>query len=176
MNKFYLPNDDSYFFAEFLEKYFSSLKNRKIKYLDMGAGSGVLAKTASKFIDKKNILCADINSSAVEFLKKEGFNAVESDLFSNVHGKFDLITFNAPYLPEDSREPKSSRLATTGGKKGDEISVEFLKKAGKYLEKNGRIFLVISSLTPFRRIKKFEGKIVARKKLFFEELFILEFC
>ncbi len=175
MAEVYSPEEDSYFFTEFLKKYFFKLKNKNIKYLDMGTGSGILAKIASKFLDKKNILCVDVNISAVKNLKKEGFNAVRSDLFSNVSGNFDLITFNAPYLPEDSREPKNSHLATTGGEKGDEISVEFLTKAKKYLKKNGKIFLLISSFTPMSRIKKFNGKVVARKKIFFEELRILGF-
>ena len=90
--------------------------------------------------------------------------------------KADIITFNAPYLPEDKHEPKSSRLETTGGKTGDEISLKFLKQAFNYLSHDGKIFLLISSQTPMDKIKKFNPKIVARKKIFFEELLILEFC
>ncbi len=169
----YQPAEDSYFFADFLEKYLK--KNKVDSYLDMGSGSGIFSETAMKFIDKKNILTADINPSSVKFLKQKGFNAVKTNLFEKVKTKFDLITFNAPYLPLDSREPKSSRVATTGGKFGDEISVEFLKGAKKYLCKNGKIFLLISSLTPMEKIKKFKPKIVMRKRFFMEELLILEF-
>jgi methylase of polypeptide subunit release factors len=85
-----------------------------------------------------------------------------------------LITFNAPYLPEDKKEPKNSRTATTGGKKGDEISLKFLNQSQRYLNPNGKIFLLISSLTPMTKIKRFKPKIVATKKLFMEELRILE--
>lgn len=169
----YQPEEDSYLFADFLKKYLS--KSKINSYLDMGTGSGILAKTASKFIDKKNIIVADINTTAIETMKKKGFNAIKTNLFSNIKNKFDLITFNAPYLPLDPREPKSSRIATTGGKRGDEISLEFLRQAKKHLNKNGKIFLLISSLTPMNRIKKFKHKIVARKKIFMEELRILEF-
>ena len=86
-----------------------------------------------------------------------------------------MITFNAPYLPEAKHEPKCSKLITTGGKKGDEISLKFLKQAKEHLNENGRILLLISSLTPLEKINKFEPKILAKKKLFFEELKILEF-
>ena len=141
----------------------------------MGTGSAILSETANKFLDKKNILSADINPTAVKFAKKKGFNAIKTDLFENIEDKFDLITFNAPYLPEDSRELKSSQLATTGGKHGDEISIKFLEQAKKHLNKNGKVFLLISSLTPMNNLKKFNPKIVARKKIFMEELRILEF-
>ncbi len=169
----YQPAEDSYFFTEFLERYLQ--KNKINSYLDMGTGSGILSETVTKFIDKKNILAVDINTEAIETLKQKGFNSIESDIFSEVKNKYDLITFNAPYLPRDSREPKSSQLITTGGKEGDEISLKFLKQSKKYLTKNGKIFLLVSTLTPMDKIKKFKPKIVARKKLFMEELLILEF-
>jgi len=172
MTEIYQPAEDSYLFANSLKKYLS--KNKIQSYLDMGTGSGILAETASKYIDKENILAADINPEAVKLLKQKGFNAKKSNLFSNIKQKFDLITFNAPYLPLDPREPKSSQLATTGGKCGDEISIEFIGQAKKHLNKNGKVFLLISSLTPMKKIGRFNYKIIARKKIFMEELLILE--
>tara|TARA_Y100000310_G_C20704257_1_gene833414 strand:- start:17810 stop:18349 length:540 start_codon:yes stop_codon:yes gene_type:complete len=174
MGEIYQPGEDSYFFSEFLEKYFSKLKHLNIDYLDMGAATGILSETAAKFIPKKNILTIDINVNAINILRKKGFNAIKSDLFEKVDKKFDIITFNAPYLPEDFREPKNSRIATTGGKGGDEISIRFLKEAKKYLKNGGKSFLLVSNLTPFDKIKEFGVKIVKRKKLFLEELFIIE--
>ena len=141
----------------------------------MGTGSAILPEVASKFINKKNITAADINPKAVKLAKQKTFNAIKTNLFKKIKDKFDLITFNAPYLPLDKREPKDSQLATTGGKCGDEISIKFLKQAKKHLNKNGKILLLISSLTPQNKIKKFKPKIVAKKKIFMEELLILEF-
>lgn len=172
-NDIYEPSDDSFLLANFLEDYLK--KNTINSYLDMGTGSGILTKTASKYIKKENILSCDINNNAVINLKKQGFNSINSDLFKEIKQKFDLITFNAPYLPKDPREPKESRLATTGGKTGDEISLRFLRSAKSHLNKKGKIFLLISSLTPFERIKEFKPQIVKRKKIFMEELLILGF-
>jgi len=169
----YQPAEDSYLFADFLKKYLS--KHKVNSYLDMGTGSGILPKTASKFLDKKNILAADINSEAVKLLKQKKYNVIKTYLFEKIKDKFDLITFNAPYLPLDPREPKDSQLATTGGKHGDEISVKFLKQAKKHINRNGKILLLVSSLTPMNKIKKYNPKIVAKKKIFMEELLILEF-
>jgi len=168
----YQPAEDSYLFSNFIKKYLK--KNKVDSYLDMGTGSGILAKTASKFLSPEKILAADINLKAVRALQKEKFGTIETNLFKNITGKFDIITFNVPYLPLDPREPKSSQLATTGGKRGDEVALKFLKQAKKHLNKNGKIFLLISSLTPINKIKKFNPKIVVRKKVFMEELLILE--
>ena len=140
----------------------------------MGTGSGILSETASKFLDKKNILAADINPDAIKIVKQKGFKTIKTNLFKEIKEKFDLITFNAPYLPKDKREPKDSQLATTGGKRGDEISLKFLKQAKKHLNKNGKIFLLISSLTPLDKLNKFNLKIVPKKKIFMEELLILQ--
>lgn len=169
----YQASDDSYLFADFLKKYFKS--HKVTSHLDMGTGSGILAKTALKFIPPKNILAADINSDATKALQNEKFQTIQSDLFKEIPDKFDLITFNAPYLPLDKREPKSSQLATTGGKRGDEISIKFLKQAKQHLNPKGKIFLLISSLTPMDKLEKFNPKIVSKKKIFMEELLILEF-
>jgi len=172
MIEIYQPADDSYFFSKFLKKYLS--KNKVISYLDMGTGSGILSETISKFLDKKNILAADINPDAVKLVKQKGFKTIKTNLFKEIKGKFDLITFNAPYLPRDKREPKDSQLATTGGKRGDEVVVKFLKQAKKHLNRNGKIFFLISSLTPMNQLNKYNLKIVAKKKIFIEELLILQ--
>ena len=170
----YQPSDDSYLFADFLKKYFKS--HKVTSHLDMGTGSGILAKTSSKLISPNLVLAADINQSAIKELQNESFQAIHSDLFKNISDKFDLITFNAPYLPLDKREPKSSQLATTGGKNGDEISIKFLEQAKQHLNPKGKILLLISSLTPTDKIKKlWPYKIVAKKKVFMEDLLILEF-
>ena len=174
----YQPSDDSLLFADFLRKELPKLtkKNPDLKFLEIGVGSGILSKTASEFLPAENILALDINPDAVKALQKESFKVIWSNLFDKVLDYFDLIIFNAPYLPRDKREPKDSQTATTGGKRGDEISLKFLRQAKRHLRKNGKIFLLISSLTPQDKIKKlWSYKIVARKKIFMEELLILEF-
>ena len=174
----YEPSDDSFFFKEFLENFFSKKSTKEkdsLTFLDMGTGSGILALPATKFLKKENITAADINEKAIKKLNKQKINKIHTNLFKNLKNSFDIIVFNAPYLPQDKREPKDSQLATTGGLKGDEISLKFIQQAKDHLNKNGKIFLLISSLTPMNKIKKFSTKIVARKKIFMEELLILEF-
>ena len=162
----YEPQEDSYLLQKWVKKYSSG------KVLDMGTGSGIQGLAASE--SAESILCVDINPEAVEFVKKKGLKVVQSDLFENVSGKFDLIIFNPPYLPEDPDEPADSRLATTGGKKGSELLERFLKDAKDYLVEDGKILVLISSLTGEAEdlFKEYEYKLLDSEKLVFEELFV----
>ena len=101
-------------------------------------------------------------------------------MFENISEKFDLITFNPPYLPLDKREDKESQLITTGGKTGDEIVLKFLEQASQHLNQDGKILLLLSSLTPKSKIKtllhklNLKSKIIARQGLFMEQLEVWE--
>jgi release factor glutamine methyltransferase len=169
----YPPKEDSYFLAETLRNFFSRKNVKGKKFLDMGSGTGIQAEALLEFADQKNISCADIDKEAIEHLKIKGFKAIHSGLFSKVKGKFDFIIFNPPYLPEDRYDKAKD---TTGGKKGDETILRFLKQAKSHLNKSGKIFLLLSSLTPRKRIFNFLKKNfkvyekLAEKKLFFETL------
>ena len=170
----YTPKEDSLLLAEVTKKY-----SKKKKVLDLGTGSGFLAKI-SLDAGAKSVLAADISQEAVEYAKSQGLNAVQSDLFSNINEKFDLIIFNPPYLPFDSREDEESRKITTGGEKGDEILLKFFSQAPLYLNENGVILVVLSSLTPKNRIKNvlnknnFKFRIVLSKSYFIETLEVWE--
>jgi release factor glutamine methyltransferase len=143
--------------------------------LDMCAGSGIQAQAALK-AEAKSVLAADIDKEAVILMRKEGINAIHSDLFSNIEGKFDLIICNPPYLPEDKREDKESSLATTGGRRGDEFICRFLEQSHNYLNNNGKILLLVSSLTPKDNINhilkknNFSRKIIKSESFFMETL------
>lgn len=166
----YKPAEDSFLLESVISKY---AKNKIV--LDIGSGSGILAETAQKS-GAKSVLATDINSKVISHLRKNGITARKSDLFSNVKEKFNLILFNPPYLPEDAREDKESRTITTGGKNGDEIILRFLHQALYHLIRNGIILLLISSLTPRKRIltllkeRHLKKTKIAEKKLFMEKL------
>src|SRR3989344_962257 len=126
----YCPSEDSYLLSKTLKKYLKD-KNRAIRILDMGSGSGIQAETCRE-LGFKNIIVADIDKEAVRHLRKKGFKAVYSDLFSNINkkSKFNLIIFNPPYLPQDEYDKEKD---ATGGKKGYETILKFLKQAKFHL-------------------------------------------
>ena len=166
----YTPREDSFL----LEREVKKLAKNKA-FLDIGAGSGIQAKAALS-VRAKSVLAADINQEAITLLKKQGIHAIKSNLFSKIKGKFDMIAFNPPYLPEDKKEDRKSKLTTTGGKRGDEIILRFLKEVKKHLADNGIILLVISSLTPRKQIlallkkQSLKRRALSSKKFFFESL------
>jgi len=183
----YQPEQDSYLLSETLKKYLNdkikdkeiNQENQEFKILDMGSGSGIQAETCKR-LGFNNIICADINSEAVIQLKKQGFKAVKTDLFSDINPKtkFDLIIFNPPYLPEDKYDKEKD---TTGGELGCETIISFLEQAKSHLNNKASILLLFSSLSQPRIIinkakdvLKYKMKILSSKKLDFEELFVYE--
>jgi len=168
----YEPAEDSFLLKKYVEKYVK----KGMKILDIGTGSGIQAETAIKKGAK--VLASDINQESVDFVNKKGIKTIQSNLFKDIKGKFDLIIFNPPYLPNDKREDEQSSISTTGGKKGYEIIEKFLKEVKKYLNENGKILLVFSSLTNKQKINliikenNFKFKILEIKRFDFEEIYI----
>jgi len=173
---FYQPREDSYLMSTAVKQHLKN-KSKDLKILDMGSGSGIQAQTC-KNLGFNNILTADINQGAVKHLRKIGFESIKSDLFSHIKKqKFDLIIFNPPYLPEDKHDREKD---TTGGKRGYETILRFLKQAKDYLSNNGSILLLFSSLSQPQLIidesKRlgYNIKLLNSQKLFFEEIFVYE--
>ena|SRR3989344_2505465 len=161
----YEAAEDSFLLAKFVREY------AKGKVLDVGVGSGILMKAALE--KTSNVKGVDIDKEAVEYCKKKGLNVIYSDLFSNVKEKFDLIIFNPPYLPEDEIKDKD----LIGGKKGYELIERFFLNVDKFLNKNGKILILFSSLTNKNKVneiikKKFKFKLLKEENYFFEKLFV----
>lgn len=166
----YQPAEDSELLAHHIPRYVKSKS-----FLDMGAGSGIQSRTAHK-AGAKSVFAVDINPEVVSELKRNKISSIKSDLFSHVKGRFDVIAFNPPYLPEDKREDDESRVVTTGGKRGDEITLRFIRGLSKHLAQNGVALLIVSSLAPHARMKKelaqahFQKKTIGTVSFFMEKL------
>ncbi|MEI6731947.1 MAG: HemK2/MTQ2 family protein methyltransferase [archaeon] len=166
----YEPSDDSYLLEKYVKKF---AKGKSV--LDIGSGSGIQAMSALN-AGASSVLASDINPEVISFLKERGIPSRQSNLFEKISGKFDLIVFNPPYLPEDKREDKSSKLTTTGGKKGDEIILRFLGKVRSHLNGKGVVLLLLSSLTPKDKISLllkengFKKEVLEKKNFFMESL------
>jgi release factor glutamine methyltransferase len=179
----YEPEDDSYLLQGFVQKY------SKGTVLDMGTGSGIQAISALDSKNVKKVYALDINQDAINYVKDQIKNqkikniiVEKSDLFSAIKNKrikFDTIIFNPPYLPFDKRETGNIAVANSGGKHGYELAVRFLNEASNYLKENGKILLVISTLTKPEKINEsirknlFETNFLAEKSFFMEKLFVL---
>jgi HemK-related putative methylase len=180
INEIYIPREDSFLLKKNIIKIYNDYfkdTNKKIEILDIGTGSGILAKEASKY---GSVIAVDINPEAIKYCKKEHKNIknikfIESDLFSNINEKFDLIIFNPPYLPEDEIKD----IALTSGD-GTKTINKFLKHAKDYLFYKGKILLLFSSLTNKEKVENilikqnYEFKQIDEQKMFFEKLYVYE--
>ena len=85
-----------------IKKYF----DRKVDILDIGTGSGCIAITLSKILDC-NVDGVDVSKDAlmvaIENNKLNNTNVkfYQSDIFSNVNKKYDVIVSNPPYIARD---------------------------------------------------------------------------
>jgi release factor glutamine methyltransferase len=176
MIKIYEPREDTFLILKEVKRY------SKGKVLDMGTGSGVLAIEATK--KAQNVIGADINKKALDYARKKSVGIknikfVHSDLFKNIpRDIFDLIIFNPPYLPEEKGEDKWTRLQVSGGKKGYEILERFFEQVGSYLEANGKILILFSTLTNKDKVHEilenyaFNYQKLAEESFDFETLFV----
>ena len=175
----YYPREDSELMAKTLEK----VDLRRKSALEIGCGSGFLSILMAK--KGAAVTAVDINEEAVDTTKKNAAAneaeviAAKSDLFSNVSNKFNLIIFNPPYLPVEEGE---TDWTYAGGKNGRDVIERFVAKVKNYLKPNGTVLLLISSLTGEKEVielfrnQKMKTKIVAREKVPWEELIMIEAC
>ena len=174
----YEPGEDSFLLKKHVKD------NAQGLVLDMGTGSGIQAKEAARSSKVKKIYAVDIDPEAVNYCKRKVKNkkivCKRSDLFDvfkqlKKKPRFDLIIFNPPYLPEDKR---LRDLTLDGGKKGYELTIKFLRQGKSFLQKNGKILLLFSSLTNKKKIDKTLKQLKLKHKLldsemhFFEELYV----
>ena len=165
----YPPSEDSYLLLQCLDI-------GKERMLEIGTGTGIIALHAAKI--GADVTAVDKNRKAVKnALRNAEKNHIEitfkeSDLFSNVDGRFDVIVFNPPYLP--SEEMKE---AWEGGREGIEIAKRFLSEASRHLNPGGRIYILLSTLGNIDKLigefsPPFIFEEVGRLSLFFEKLIV----
>ncbi len=146
----YEPSEDSFLLAEAA---LSEVKDQK-RILEVGCGSGIIAAVI-KANTKAEIVGIDINPHAVKCTKENGIEVIRGDLLSCIKGKFDIIIFNPPYLPtrEEERTKDWISVALDGGFDGRKIIYKFLEQTVNCLVENGRILMVLSSLTGINEVK-----------------------
>ncbi len=128
--------------------------NKKI--LDIGTGSGAISLALSKNLKDTKITGVDISKNAIDLANenkiKLNINNVEfkeSDIFSNIEEKFDIIVSNPPYINKEDFEKLDNKLyyepqnALYGGEDGLYFYKKIIKNAKNFLNKNGKIYLEI---------------------------------
>lgn len=82
-------------------------KNKRLKILDIGTGSGCISIELAKHFLNSEITAVDNCQDTLDVARKNAcYHSVSdridfllSDIYSNVKGKFDIIVSNPPYIP-----------------------------------------------------------------------------
>jgi release factor glutamine methyltransferase len=152
------------------------------RILEIGTGTGRVAielasmgaEVYANDIDMAACRCARANA------ERNGVDVqvFRGDLFNGVRGNFDVIAFNPPYLPEE--RDGADQGSWTGGERGCEVAVLFIESASGFLSRNGRGYMVFSSLGSEERVRAaldshYAWKEVADAEFDFERIWITEF-
>ena len=126
-----------------------------IKILDLCTGSGIIGITLKKELEEFDvkILASDISSRALTVAKENAssleadISFVESDLFSNIQDKFDIIVSNPPYIAHDDKKTIKENvlnydphLALFADEEGMYFYRNIIEKSRPYLNEKGIMF------------------------------------
>jgi release factor glutamine methyltransferase len=167
-NDEYTPSEDTFFMVD-------NIKNEKGNFaLDVGSGSGYLTKLLSE--NFLFVVGTDINCEVLKHQTYKTNNLVCCNGSDALKIKFDFIVCNLPYLATDG----ILDVATDGGAEGFEIPKKIFDSVIDNMAKNAKFVFVTSSLSNYQKLIDYAQKlglktrIIAKKKLFFEELILVE--
>lgn len=128
--------------------------------LDIGTGSGAIALALAREIPGAQITATDISAAALAVARKNahalGLNHsitfLQSNLFEQVRGEFDIIVSNPPYIGAEEYEMLDAgvkdyepREALWAGQTGVEFYEKLIYQAHSNLKENGWLLLEIGA-------------------------------
>lgn len=149
----------SLFLSQYLNEEKSLFLNKSV--VDIGCGSGIQGVVMG-IGGARRVVFSDVFSDAVKNTKEnvEKFQlshkseVVESDLFENVSGNFDVIVFNHPFFSADpiKERPVSISMLNSG-----ELIGRFFEEAKMHLNKDGVIIMPYFQLAGETNDPKIQG-------------------
>ncbi len=151
-----IPRPETEILVEEAIKLLSNIENPR--FCEVGVGSGCISVSILANVPHATAIGVDISPAALKVAQSnaehhnvaERLTLLESDVFSNVTGKFDLIASNPPYIPArdiDSlqtevrdHEPHS---ALDGGADGLTIIKNLIFRSPVFLTRQGTLLIEI---------------------------------
>ena len=139
-------------------EYIKSINKNNIKILDLCTGSGIIGITLRKELESKSleVVASDISEEALKVAKENAImneaevKFIQSDIFENINGKFDIIVSNPPYIAyndkitmEDNVLNYDPHLALFAEEDGMYFYREIVENVKEYLEEDGLVFFEI---------------------------------
>lgn len=143
------------------------------KVLDMCTGSGCIAVSVAHHCKNKKIqiTAADVSDAAIMLARENAnynsvdVNFVQSDLFSHVHGRFNIIVCNPPYIKSGEiatlqREVKDyePHIALDGGDDGLDFYRRLSKEVTRFITRGGLLMLEVGEGQAEEVLKLFEKR------------------
>lgn len=141
-----------------VEEVINEYKEKKCEILDLCTGSGAIAISLAKYINKSNIVASDISMKALQIAKlnaeknlvRKKIEFIESDMFDKIYkDDFDIIVSNPPYIKTkvienlDRQVKNEPYIALDGGADGLKFYKIIIENAYKYIKNEGKVFLEI---------------------------------
>lgn len=138
-----IPRYETEYLLEKVINISKKIFSNKINILDIGTGSGAISIVLKNELNS-NVTACDISKKALNVainnakINNLSIKFIESDIFSNINDKFDIIISNPPYISSDevimdSVKKYEPNLALYAPKDGLYFYEEILKDARKYL-------------------------------------------
>ncbi len=139
---------DTYRFAAAVTAHLQTTRNDIRRAVDLGCGTGAAGILIAMACPGADVLLTDISDTAVAAARCNAQAAgatktrcVQSDLFAELDGAFDLIVANPPYL----NDPARRTYRHGGGRLGADLSLRILKEAMPRLAPGGVLLLYTGS-------------------------------
>jgi HemK-like putative methylase len=134
-------------------------RERELRMIDMGCGSGNLACAVATAIPRARVWASDITASCAELTREnvahlalqDRVQVCEGDLFApltgrGLEGTMDVVVMNPPYIPSSSLEKSHAgllhhepRAAFDGGPYGVSVVTRLLQEAPAFLKAGGHL-------------------------------------
>lgn len=154
--------NDSVFFGPDTYRFANSLKDlfgrgqQFNRIVDIGCDAGPGAVIAALANPQSEVVAVDINPHALDYTRVNAqmagveISTVQSDLLTQVGGKFDLIIANPPFIID----PLERAYRHGGGLYGSEFSLRIVENALSRLSPNGTLLLytghaIVDNASPF---------------------------
>lgn len=153
-----VPRQDTEVLVEQVLQELKRCGRQKQKVLDMCTGSGCILLSIMKLCKDCDIIGVgvDLSETALDVARKnaEKLQAdvlfLQSDLFGQVEGKFDMIVSNPPYIPTKVIEELEAEvklhdpyLALDGKEDGLYFYRRIVEESRRYLNKGGKLYFEI---------------------------------